>query len=103
MSKVSATPFALIAQKSVKEAGSEAKVATFDLNDEALKQIKGGGIEWAVDQQPYVQGYQAVDSLWLYLNNKNVIGGGKPTLTGPAFIDNTNIDAVAELAKGGTR
>ena len=24
-----------------------------------------------------------IDSLWLYLNNGNVIGGGKPTLTGP--------------------
>ncbi len=48
-------PFALIAQKSVGEAGSKAKVATFDLNDEALQQIKDGKIEWAVDQQPYVQ------------------------------------------------
>jgi len=32
-----------------------------------------------------------------------VIGGGLPTLTGPAFIDNTNIDSVAEYAKNGTR
>jgi simple sugar transport system substrate-binding protein len=44
-----------------------------------------------------------VDSLWLYLNNGNVIGGGQPVLTGPSFIDNTNIDAVAEYAKNGTR
>jgi simple sugar transport system substrate-binding protein len=37
------------------------------------------------------------------MNNKNLIGGGQPTLTGPSFIDQSNIDAVAELAKSGTR
>jgi simple sugar transport system substrate-binding protein len=41
--------------------------------------------------------------LWLYLNNKNVIGGGQAVLTGPAFIDKTNIDSVAALAQAGTR
>ena len=60
-------------------------------------------VEWAVDQQPYLQGYEAIDSLWLYLNNANTIGGGQATLTGPAFIDSTNIDAVSEYAKAGTR
>ena len=53
--------------------------------------------------QPFLQGYLAVDSLWLYLNNGNVLGGGQPTLTGPSFIDTSNIDAVAEYAKAGTR
>jgi simple sugar transport system substrate-binding protein len=42
-------------------------------------------------------------SLWLFLNNGNVIGGGQPTLTGPAFIDKSNIDAIAEYAENGTR
>ena len=65
--------------------------------------IKNGDVQWAVDQQPFLQGYLAVDSLWLYLNNGNVIGGGQPTLTGPSFIDKSNIDAVAEYAKNGTR
>lgn len=85
-------PFALIAQKSVGEAGSKAKVATFDLNDEALTQIKDGKIEWAVDQQPYVQGYQAVDALWLRVNEGASVGGGQPSFTGPAFIDKKNVD-----------
>ena len=35
--------------------------------------------------------------------NGNIIGGGQPTLTGPAFIEKSNIDAVAEYAKNGTR
>lgn len=89
-------PFALIAQKSVNEAGSDAKVATFDLNDDALQEIKDGNIEWAVDQQPYVQGYQAVDSLWLRVNEGASIGGGEPSYTGPAFVDDKNVDLLLE-------
>jgi simple sugar transport system substrate-binding protein len=32
-----------------------------------------------------------------------VIGGGLPTLTGPSFVDETNIESVAERAQAGTR
>lgn len=96
-------PFALAAVKSVKDAGSSAKIGTFDTNKELVAAIKDGSVQWAVDQQPFLQGYLSIDSLWLYLNNGNVIGGGKETLTGPAFIDKSNVDAVAEYAKGGTR
>jgi len=85
-------PFAMIALKSVDEASSDAKVATFDLNDEALQAIKDGDIIWAVDQQPYVQGYEAVDSLWLRATKGASIGGGQPVLTGPAFVDEKNVD-----------
>ncbi len=56
---------------------------TFDTNAALVDAIQGGDVQWAVDQQPFLQGYLAVDSLWLYMNNKNLIGGGKPTLTGP--------------------
>lgn len=96
-------PFALTAVSSVKNAGSQAKVVTFDTNAALVDAIKNGDVQWAVDQQPFLQGYLAVDSLWLYLNNGNVLGGGQPTLTGPSFIDTSNIDAVAEYAKAGTR
>ena len=54
-------------------------------------------------KRQFLQGYLAVDQLWLYLNNRNVIGGGMPTLTGPAFIDKSNIDAISQYAKNGTR
>jgi simple sugar transport system substrate-binding protein len=96
-------PFALTAVQSVKNANSNAKIGTFDTNAALVDAIQKGDVQWAVDQQPYLQGYLAVDSLWLYLSNKNVIGGNQPTLTGPSFIDKSNIDAVAELARGGTR
>ncbi|MEW1960768.1 substrate-binding domain-containing protein [Kineococcus sp. NPDC059986] len=96
-------PIALIATQSLAEAGSKAKLATFDTNAELVDAIKTKKVEWSVDQQPYLQGYEAIDSLWLYLNNGNTIGGGQPTLTGPAFIDSTNIDAIATYAKAGNR
>ena len=96
-------PMALAALEAVAEANSYARVATFDTNAGVVDGIKNGMIEWAIDQQPFLQGYLAVDSLWLYVTNKNVIGGGQPTLTGPSFVDETNINSVAELAQAGTR
>ena len=96
-------PIALTAVESAKNAGSTAKIGTFDTNAQLVDAIKAGTVRWAVDQQPFLQGYLAIDSLWLYLNNGNVIGGEQPTLTGPAFIDKSNIDAIADYAKNGTR
>ncbi|WP_347354258.1 sugar ABC transporter substrate-binding protein [Intrasporangium sp.] len=96
-------PFALDAVKSVGNASSKAKIGTFDTNKELVGAIKDGNVQWAVDQQPYLQGYLAVDSLWLYKTNGNVIGGGKNVATGPAFIDSANIAQVAKFAENGTR
>jgi simple sugar transport system substrate-binding protein len=96
-------PIALDATKSVKSAGSSAKIGTFDTNKQLVAAIQGGSIQWAIDQQPYLQGYLAVDAIWLYRTNGNTIGGGADTPTGPAFIDKTNIDAVATFAAKGTR
>ena len=83
--------------------GSNATIVTFDTDAQLVGAIKDKKIAWTVDQQPFLQGYLAVDSLWLYLNNRNTIGGGAPTLTGPAFVDESNIDAIAEYAQRGTR
>jgi simple sugar transport system substrate-binding protein len=96
-------PIAMAAVQSAGNAGSTAKIGTFDTNAELVDAIKSGKIQWAVDQQPFLQGYLAIDSLWLYLNNRNTIGGGQPVLTGPAFVDSSNVDAIAAYAKNGTR
>ncbi|MFJ8791962.1 sugar ABC transporter substrate-binding protein [Streptomyces sp. NPDC102462] len=96
--------FALAAVKSVKQAGSRARVATFDLNNDLVKAVRSGDVQFAVDQQPYLQGYLAVDALWLYRTNGNVSGGGvSPVLTGPAFVTRTNVASVAKFAANGTR
>jgi simple sugar transport system substrate-binding protein len=87
-------PIALAAMQAQEAASNTAKLATFDLNQEAAQAIKDGKILFSVDQQPYVQGYMAVESLWLNLTNGNDIGGGKPVLTGPSIVDTTNIDQI---------
>jgi simple sugar transport system substrate-binding protein len=96
-------PFAITALNTASSAGSKAKVGTFGTDSEVAKSIQANGVQWAIDIQPYLQGYLAVDSLWLYLSNRNLIGGGQPVLTGPAFIDAKNVASIAEYAAKGTR
>jgi len=94
---------ALVALQALGQAHSQAKLSTFDTNAASIAKIKSGAIRWAVDQQPYLQGYEAVDALWLYLTNGNVLGGGQVVLTGPSFIDASNVSKVAQYAARGTR
>jgi simple sugar transport system substrate-binding protein len=96
-------PEALTAIQAVPAAHSNAKIYTFDTNAAEIAKIKSGAVQWAVDQQPYLQGYESVDSLWLYLTNANIIGGGQTVLTGPAFIDASNVAKVAQYAAVGNR
>lgn len=96
-------PFAPTVVDAIKAAGSKAKLGTFDLTPQAVGLIQSGAVQFAVDQQPYVEGYLAVDLLWLYKTNGDVVGGGGPVLTGPAFVTKDNVDAVAAFAKNGTR
>mgnify|MGYP001759279740 FL=1 len=91
------------ATESVKQSGSEAQVATFDTNAELVDAIADGRVAFAVDQQPYLQGYLAVDSLWIAKRNGGTLGGGRPVYTGPSFVDKSNVDKVAEAAKAGMR
>ena len=96
-------PVALVAIQAIAAAHSTTKLYTFDTNAAEIAKIKSGAVQWAVDQQPYLQGYESVDSLWLYLTNGNVLGGGLTVLTGPAFIDASNVAAVSQYAARGTR
>jgi len=96
-------PYALAALQSAADAGSTAKVATFDLNVDAAKAIQEGKLMFAIDQQPYVQGYMSVASLWLNLTNGNDIGGGGPVLTGPSFVDSTNVEQIVTYAENNKR
>ncbi|MFF0063520.1 sugar ABC transporter substrate-binding protein [Streptomyces sp. NPDC005279] len=96
-------PFAAASVKAKQGAGSSAEVNTFDLNAEVVKQLKAKQIGFAVDQQPYLQGYLAIDELWLNKTNGNVIGGGKPILTGPALVTEKDVPALEKLTADGTR
>jgi len=96
-------PIALAALQAQTAANNTAKIATFDLNQDAAQAIKDGKIQFSVDQQPYVQGYMAVTSLYLNITNGNDIGGGKPTLTGPSIVDSTNINQILPFTANNRR
>ncbi|OEJ24340.1 sugar ABC transporter substrate-binding protein [Streptomyces agglomeratus] len=96
-------PFAAATVKARAGAGSDAEVNTFDLNAEVVRQLKAKEIGFAVDQQPYLQGYLAVDELWLHKTNGNVLGGGKPVLTGPALVTEKDVPALEKYTARGTR
>ena len=94
---------AAVAVSAAGGAGSEAQVATFDLNQDVISGIQAGDIAFAVDQQQYEQGYLPIVMLKLYAQNLNTVGGGQPVLTGPGIVDAENVDAIADLASAGTR
>ncbi|MGI5348088.1 sugar ABC transporter substrate-binding protein [Streptomyces sp. CA-250714] len=96
-------PFAATAAQAKKNAGSKAEIDTFDLNDKVAAGLKDGTIGFSVDQQPYMQGYEAVDLLWLYRYNADMLGGGKPVLTGPQILTKKDAGKLEELTKRGTR
>lgn len=96
-------PYTAVILKAVKAAGSDIKVASFDLNAALAKSIKAGDVIFTVDQQPFMQGYESIDSIVLYKQGGFVLGGGKPTLTGPAIVDESNIGKVLKYAEDGLR
>ncbi|MCN9244664.1 sugar ABC transporter substrate-binding protein [Streptomyces sp. RY43-2] len=96
-------PYADTAVKAKADAGSRAEIDTFDLNAKVAAKLKDGTLGFAVDQQPYLQGYEAVDQLWLYKYNANTIGGGKPVLTGPQIVTKDQAATLEKYTDRGTR
>ncbi|MGW5653290.1 sugar ABC transporter substrate-binding protein [Streptomyces humi] len=96
-------PYADTAVQARTDAGSRAEVDTFDLNAKVAAELADGTLGFAVDQQPYLQGYQAVDLLWLYKYNGDVLGGGRPVLTGPQIVTKSQAATLAEYTERGTR
>jgi simple sugar transport system substrate-binding protein len=94
---------AVVASQAIEDAGSSAKLATFDLNSDVTSLVTGGKALFAVDQQPFAQGYLPIVMLTLFKSNLNIIGGGQPVLTGPSFVTPENAAEVSKLAAAGTR
>ena len=64
---------------------------TFDLNQEIARNIRSGRTEFAIDQQPFLQGYGAITIL--YLNHSFGAVPPTPVTTGgPGFVTLANID-----------
>ncbi|MEX3934273.1 sugar ABC transporter substrate-binding protein [Paraburkholderia phymatum] len=58
--------------RGINDAGLNGKVyvATFDLSPDILKAIQSGKIAFAIDQQPYLQGYLAVAAMAIVVHDK---------------------------------
>lgn len=82
--------------------GDKVKLGTFDLDPTQLQRIKGGDQLFAIDQQPYMQGYLAVSMLNAFIQ-WGINLPQRPLLTGPAIISADNVDAVIAGAKAGVR
>nr|MBA2560777.1 substrate-binding domain-containing protein [Propionibacteriales bacterium] len=76
----------------VESSGSSAVVGTFDLNADVAQNVLDGKLLFAIDQQPYVQGYLGVTGIYLKVLNGNDIGGGQPVYSGPAIITKDNAE-----------
>ena len=87
----------------VKESGSKAKVVTYAFNDDLLPLLQNGQVAFTIDQQPYLQGYLSIDTLWLYIRNHSVIGAQQSVPTGPVVVDQSNIDTILPFVKDGLR
>lgn len=91
----------------VEEAGLTGKLTlgTFDLSTDVLNAIKAGNMDFAIDQQQYIQGYDSLMFMIQYIQTKNLPTGDGTGLimTGPGFVTEENAEAVISLAAAGLR
>ncbi|MFO7689421.1 MAG: substrate-binding domain-containing protein [Cryobacterium sp.] len=97
------TSIAVAAAQAVQQADSPATLATFDVSADVTNLVSDGSILFAVDQQPYSQGYLPVSFLALQHRNGDIVGGGQPVYSGPGFVTTENVARVAAFAVNGTR
>ncbi|NNG04586.1 MAG: sugar ABC transporter substrate-binding protein [Inquilinus sp.] len=77
------------------------KLGTFDLSPTVLQALDAGQMEFAIDQQQFMQGYLPV--VLLTLNHKYGLMPGADVLTGPGFVTPANAAQVIELSAQGIR
>ena len=63
--------------------------------------IEEGKLLQAIDQQPYVQGFETV--MWLFLNSQYKLRPGGDIFTGPSVIDQSNLADIRALVEQGYR
>jgi len=92
------------AASAIDQAGLTGKVAlgTFDLSSTQLDRIKSGAQLFAIDQQPWLQGYLGVSAAWQYAQY-GILPASKPLLTGPSLVTKDNVDVVIAGVKAGVR
>ena len=93
------------AMDAVRASGLEARVklATFDLSPEVLTAVRDGDMLFAVDQQPYLQGFLPVMLLAEQARYQVFPGRGELIPTGPQFVTAENAADVIRLSAEGVR
>ena len=84
--------------KALQDTGMAGEIyfATFDLNPEISQAIKDGIINFAIDQQPFLQGYLPVITLTNLL--RYGVLPANSVLSGPGFVTKDNLALVESLA-----
>ena len=92
------------AANGIQQANATAKVklASFDMNETCLDRIKAGTQLYAIDQQPWLQGFLAVTLADGFVNYGLRVATA-PILTGPGIVDSSTIAATLAGAKAGYR
>lgn len=78
------------------------QLGTFDVSQSQLDRIKAGKQLFAIDQQPYLQGYYAVSMAFQYVQY-GLFPPQNPLLTGPLLITENNVDSAIEGTRNGVR
>ena len=82
--------------------GDKVKLASFDMDETGLARINDGKQLFAIDQQPYLQGYLAVSLLNGFVNYGLDLPT-KPVLTGPGIVSKDNVAVTLAGAAAGAR
>jgi simple sugar transport system substrate-binding protein len=88
----------------IEQAGKTGKVqlGSFDMNVAGLNRIKDGQQLFAIDQQPWLQGFLAVTMSDAYVNYALKLAS-VPVLTGPGIVDKDNIELTLKGGEQGYR
>ena len=84
-------------------ANSNVKIGTFDLGPDVLDAVRRGKLLFAVDQQPYLQGYLPVVLLTQRARYGLFPAEGDVVATGPNFVTRENAAKAIELSRRSIR
>ena len=79
------------------------KLATFDLSPNVLSAVQDGRIQFAVDQQPYLEGYLPIVLLAERARHGLFPAAGGLIPTGPRFVTPDNVGDAIRLSREGVR
>jgi simple sugar transport system substrate-binding protein len=83
-----------IVYKAFKDAGKtngSFHIGVFDLSETCIKMIKTGQLDFASSQAQFLQGYLPIEMLAIWHRFGVLPGAGAPVITGPTFVDKSNI------------